>query len=82
MLPGPALTAPDGRVVPAAWLPATSAADLARFARTAVVVHARAAAGTRPPAARADRTVLVLGERHPRFDRLADRIVRIGARGG
>jgi hypothetical protein len=79
VLPGPVLTAADGRVVPAAWLPATCAADLARFARTAVAVHARAAVDTGRPAARADRTVLVLGERHPRFDRLADRIVRIGA---
>ena len=31
VLPAPVLTAPDGRVVPAAWLPATSADDLARF---------------------------------------------------
>jgi len=92
VLPAPVLTARDGRVVPAAWLPATSAQDLARFARTAVAVHARAArAATDPDAGRsapAERrtpappgapcTLTVLGERHPRFDRLVDRIVRIG----
>ncbi len=83
VLPAPVLTAPDGTVVPAAWLPATSAADLGRFARTAVAVHARAAtasADAGQPASGADphRTLVVLGERHPRFDRLAERIVRIG----
>ena len=81
VLPGPVLTAPDGIAVPAGWLPATSAEDLARFARTAVAVHARTA-GTDagPPASGGQprRTLAVLGERHPRFDRLADRIVRIG----
>ena len=80
VLPAPVLTAPDGRVVPAAWLPATSAQDLARFARTALAVHARAATGastsTSDPVGA--RTLAVLGERHPRFDRLAERIVRIG----
>jgi hypothetical protein len=79
VLPAPVLPAMDGRVVPAAWLPATSAGDLARFARTAVSVHARVA--TSPDAGRAastgPRTLAVLGERHPRFDRLAERIVRI-----
>ena len=76
VLPAPVLTAPDGRVVPAAWLPATSADDLARFARTALAVHARA---TRTGSVNDGRcTLAVLGERHPRFDRLAERIVRIG----
>jgi hypothetical protein len=83
VLPGPVLAARDGRVVPAAWLPATSAPDLARFAATAVAVHERAArvspaAGAGHPASTAPRTLVVLGERHPRFDRLVDRIVRIG----
>jgi hypothetical protein len=79
VLPAPVLTAPDGRVVPAAWLPATSAQDLARFARTALAVHARAAAGATATAHPVGaRTLAVLGERHPRFDRLAERIVRIG----
>jgi hypothetical protein len=79
VLPGPVLTARDGRVVPAAWLPATSPQDLARFARTAVSVHARAAAGGQPARGpERSRTLAVLGERHPRFDRLVDRIVRIG----
>ncbi len=83
VLPGPVLTARDGRVVPAAWLPATSAQDLARFAHTAVAVHARAArvtgrADAGRPASGAPCTLAVLGERHPRFDRLVDRIVRLG----
>lgn len=85
VLPAPVLTAPDGRVVPAAWLPATSAQDLARFARTAMAVHARAAAvtdtadgGHAASVSGATRTLVVLGERHPRFDRLAERIVVIG----
>ena len=85
VLPAPVLTAPDGRVVPAAWLPATSAADLARFARTAVTVHERAAtapAEAGHAASDPSRTLVVLGERHPRFDRLADRIVRIGGEEG
>jgi hypothetical protein len=85
VLPGPVLAARDGRVVPAAWLPATCSDDLARFARTAVAVHRRAASGAsttaaeHPASAVAPRcSLVVLGERHPRFDRLADRIVRIG----
>ena len=93
VLPAPVLTARDGRVVAAAWLPATTPADLAQFARTAVAVHARAARSVTdpdagPPAPREPRTptppsapctLTVLGERHPRFDRLVDRIVRISA---
>jgi len=89
VLPGPVLTTGDGRVVPAAWLPATTAADLARFAATAVAVHQRAGgpaggdtAASVPPAPGTSRTLAVLGERHPRFDRLAERIVRIGAEVG
>lgn len=83
VLPAPVLTARDGRVVAAAWLPATSAQDLARFARTAVAVHERAAraandADAGRPASGSVRTLAVLGERHPRFDRLVERIVRIG----
>ncbi len=82
VLPGPVLTARDGRVVPAAWLPATSPQDLARFAGTALAVHARAAGGGHPARGPGrSRTLAVLGERHPRFDRLVDRIVRIGGEG-
>jgi hypothetical protein len=76
VLPGPVLRAPDGRVVPVAWLPETTPSDLARFARTAATVHARAD-GPGPGTVPSTRSLAVLGERHPRFDRLADRIVRI-----
>ncbi len=82
VLPGPVVLAPGGRPVPAAWLPATSARDLATFARAAVVVHERAGS-PRPgaddvPGAGLGRTLAVLGERQPRFDRLADRLTVIG----
>ena len=72
VLPGPVVLDRSGRPVAAAWMPMTSPRDVARFARTAVRVHDRARAAT-------TRTLTVLGERQPRFDRLADRITAIGA---
>ncbi|WP_392543312.1 hypothetical protein [Oryzobacter telluris] len=82
VLAGPVVLAPGGRPVPAAWLPATSTRDLARFARTAVAVHTRADAGgfadDDTPSAAPTRTLAVLGERQPRFDRLAERVTVIG----
>ncbi|GAB2754451.1 hypothetical protein GCM10027020_03170 [Nocardioides salsibiostraticola] len=73
VLEGPVVEASDGRIVPVGWLPNTGPEDLATFARAAVRVHARAAA----PPAQARRTFAVLAERHPRFDRLADRVARL-----
>ena len=75
VLPGPVLTTRDGRAVPAAWVPDLGVDALQTFARTAARVHARArsrTSSTRPP-----RTFAVLGERHPRFDRLAERVLRL-----
>lgn len=68
VLAGPAITAPDGRVVPVAWLPATSPMALRRFAWSASDVHARAAVSPT--------TVAVLAQRHRRFGDLAERTVR------
>ena len=73
VLPGSVVTTASGRVVPVAWLPDTGAADLRTFAEAAVRVHRRADG----PESGRRRTFAVLGERHPRFDRLADRIVRL-----
>lgn len=73
VLEGPVVQAADGRLVPVGWLPNTGPADLATFARTAARVHARAAV----PQADGRRTFAVLAERQPRFDRLADRVVRL-----
>lgn len=71
VLPGPVVTALDGRVVPVAWLPDTGAGDLRAFATAAARVHARAGR----VGGDGHRTFAVLGERQPRFDRLADRIL-------
>ena len=73
VLPGPVLRTREGRGVPVAWLPDTGADAVRTFARAAARVHARAQAW-QPPAHRT-RTFAVLGERQPRFDRLADRIL-------
>jgi hypothetical protein len=59
----------DDRVVPIAWLPEVGADAVATFARAAVQVHNRVGNGRR--------TFAVLGERQPRYDRLADRILRL-----
>ena len=72
VLPGPFVTATGGRPVPVAWLPATGAAALRTFALAAARVHARWS-----DSVPRSRTFAVLGERHPRFDRLADRILRL-----
>lgn len=68
VLPGPVVWTGD-RAVPVAWLPRTSFADLRTFAVAAAAVHARSRGGSR--------TLAVLGERHPRFDRLAEGILRV-----
>ena len=72
VLPGPVVVDGTGRPVAAAWLPMTGPADVRRFAETAVRVHDRARDTT-------TRTMAVLGERQPRFDRLAERMSAIGA---
>jgi hypothetical protein len=71
VLPGPAVTTADGRVVPVAWLPDTGFADVRRFAETARAVHERASRGT------SMRTAAVLAQRHARYESLAHRIVRL-----
>ncbi len=43
VLPGPVVTALDGRTVPVAFLPDTGAEALGRFAEAAAAVHRRAA---------------------------------------
>lgn len=67
VLPGPLVPASDHRLVPAGWLPATTPQAVARFARAAAQVHRRSQE-------RFPRTTLaVLGQRAPRYDRLAAR---------
>lgn len=73
VLDGPVVQVPGGRNVPVGWLPNTGPTDLARFARAAARVHARASAAD----LKTPRTFAVLAERHPRFDRLAERVVRL-----
>jgi hypothetical protein len=68
VLPGPVLYASDGRPVSVGWLPDAGPAALNRFARCAAAVHARSASVA---------TLAVLGQRQPRFDRLAGRVARI-----
>jgi len=68
VLPAPIAMSGE-RAVPVAWLPFTSVADLRIFAAAAARVHGRAPA--------TERMLAVLGERQPRFDRLADRVVRL-----
>jgi len=68
VLPGPVVHDPSGRAVPAGWLPDVGDLGLRRFATAAAQVHARA---TGPGAL----SVAVLGQRHSRFDRLADRVL-------
>ena len=67
-LPGPFLTNGAGRTIPAAWLPVRGAASCRRFAIAAAHVHARP---------RQRRTLALLGQWHPRYLRLADRIERL-----
>lgn len=68
VLPGPVLRGRDGRAVAVGWLPDAGPAALQRFARCAAAVHARSGAAA---------TLAVLGQRQPRFNRLADRVARI-----
>ena len=58
-----------GRRIPVAWLPATSAAALRRFAATAARVHRRRKHG--------GTGIAVLGQWHPRYLRVAERIARL-----
>jgi hypothetical protein len=64
-LPGPLLEAPDGRRLPAGWLPLGRRGAAARFCEAAARVHGRR---------RERRAVAVFGQWHPRYLRLADRI--------
>lgn len=68
VLPGPVLRASDGRTVPVSWLPDAGPVALNRFARCAAAVHARSGSTA---------TLAVLGQRQPRFDRLAGRVAHI-----
>jgi hypothetical protein len=63
-LPGPFVTAPDGRRIPAGWLPLETA-GVGRFCAALTRVHRRR---------RERRSVAVLGQWHPRYLRLASRI--------
>ncbi len=65
-LAGPGVTAGE-RWVPTAWLPLVSLESIQQFALAAARVHDRAATPGR---------LGVLSQRQPRFERLADRIVR------
>ena len=73
VLPGAVVRTADGRVVPVAWLPDIGPVGLRTFAVAAARVHARA----RVVGSHRRCTFAVLSERHPRFDRLADRIIRL-----
>ena len=64
-LPGPFLERPDGRRIPAAWLPLENAEATRRFCGAAARVHRRR---------REQAAVAVFGQWHPRYLRLADRI--------
>jgi hypothetical protein len=68
VLAGPFVESPVGCRVPAAWLPLKNAHTVRRFAAMVASVHQR-------PRARA--TVALLGQWHPRYLRLADRIETI-----
>ncbi len=65
VLPGPAVTNGSGRLIPAAWLPIKTHATNQRFAAAAARVHRRARQTT---------SVALLGQWHPRYLRLADRV--------
>lgn len=73
VLPGPVVGG-----VPVGFLPEVGADSLRRFAATAVRVHQRAGSATGPGPA----TLAVLGERHPKFDRLASRVVALADASG
>lgn len=64
-LPGPFLTMDDGRRVPAGWVPLRNPQTTDRFVKAAARVHRRS---------RERKTVALLGQWHPRYLHLADRI--------
>lgn len=68
VLQGPFALNNGGRRVPVAWLPITSPTALRRFAAAAARVHRRA---------REQTTVALLGQWHPRYLHLADRIEKL-----
>jgi len=68
VLPGPFLTDARGRRVPAAWLPLRDAATTRRFAAAAARVQRRA---------RQQLAVALLGQWHPRYLRVTDRIAAL-----
>jgi hypothetical protein len=68
VLEAPFATDLDGKRVPLAWLPATDATDLRRFAATAARVQRRQAT---------ERGVALFGQWHPRYLRLVDRVTNL-----
>lgn len=66
LLDGPVLNDASGRAIPVAWLPCVGTHDHRRFAATAARVQTRARA--KPP------SLAVLGQWHPRYLKLADRV--------
>ncbi|MFN8301661.1 MAG: C25 family cysteine peptidase [Saprospiraceae bacterium] len=68
VLPGPIVHNAEGRAIPAAWFPIKSREANLRFAATAARVHRRG---------RQTSSVALLGQWHPRYLRLADRIETI-----
>ncbi len=65
VLPGPTVVNAGGQVIPAAWFPIKNRYANLRFAATAARVHRRG---------RQTSSVALLGQWHPRYLRLADRI--------
>jgi hypothetical protein len=68
VLPGPVVIDATGRAVVAAWLPDVGAVPLRRFAATAAAMHLRRG-GTA--------SVAVLGQWHPDYENVADRVERV-----
>jgi hypothetical protein len=68
VLPGPFLLAPDGRRVPAGWLPLKGSGPTRRFVQAAARLHRRRSLR---------RTVAILGQWHPRYLHVADRIEKL-----
>ncbi len=68
VLPGPFLTDRSGRRIPAAWLPLRNAEANRRFAATAARVQRRA---------RQQMAVALLGQWHPQYLRVTDRIATL-----
>ena len=70
-VPGPCVTAADGRRVPVGWVPDCGREPVRRFAETAARVHSRSRDGRR------GRTVAVLAQRSRRYRDLSRRIERL-----